>query len=129
MTEEQITYKIRGCIWEVYKRLGPGLLESIYEQALVYELQKAELITEQQKDIPIYYDGFQLDHPLKLDILVEDKVIIELKSVKELQEVHYKQLMTYLKLSNLYVGILVNFNVNDIDKGIHRIFNSKAKPE
>ncbi|MFI3240159.1 MAG: GxxExxY protein [Bacteroidales bacterium] len=125
MDEDQITYIIRGCIYTVYKHLGAGLLESIYEEALVIELEKAELKVERQVDIAIIYDGVELKNSLRLDILVESKVIIELKSVKEIQDIHYKQILSYLKLSNLYVGLLVNFNVNDIFKGIHRVYNSK----
>ena len=127
MTEDQITYAVRACIYAVYKQLGPGLLESVYEEALVYELKKKNLHVEQQKKLPIIYDGVPLKSPLVIDLLVEGKVIIELKSVQELTNVHYKQLMTYLKLSKLYVGQLVNFNVNDIAEGIHRVFNSKAR--
>ena len=128
MDENQITYKVRDCIYKVYKNLGPGLLESIYEEALAYELQKKGLRFERQKDVTILYDGVELSNSLRLDILVEDKVIIELKSVKELQDIHYKQLLTYLRLSNLYVGLLVNFNVDNIFDGIHRVYNGKAKP-
>ena len=129
MDESQITYQVRGCIFEVYKDLGPGLLESVYEEALVYELQKKGLRFERQKDVPVIYKGIRLNSSLRLDLLIEDKVIVELKSVQELKDVHYKQLMTYLKLSHLYVGLLVNFSVDDILEGIHRIYNSKAKPK
>ena len=124
MTENEITYQIRGAIFDVYKKLGPGLLESVYEEAMVYELQKRGLSVERQKDVPICYDGHLLKTPLRIDLLVEGKVIIELKSVQEMREVFWKQTLTYLKLLNLKVGILVNFNVNDIlDDAIHRIVN------
>ena len=124
MTENEITYQIRGAIFDVYKKLGSGLLESVYEEAMVYELQKRGLSVERQKDVPICYDGHLLKTPLRIDLLVEGKVIIELKSVQEMREVFWKQTLTYLKLLNLKVGILVNFNVNDIlDDAIHRIVN------
>ena len=124
MTENAISYQIRGAIYEVYKALGPGLLESVYEEALTYELQKRGLKVERQREVPIQYDGHLLSTSLRLDMLVEDKVIIELKSVKELQDVFFKQTLTYLRLTNLHLGILVNFNVNDIlDNAIHRVLN------
>ena len=124
MTENAISYQIRGAIYEVYKALGPGLLESVYEEALTYELQKRGLKVERQREVSIKYDGQLLGTSLRLDMLVEDKVIIELKSVKELQDVFFKQTLTYLRLTNLHLGILVNFNVNDIlDNAIHRVLN------
>ena len=127
MDENQITYEVRDCIYKVYKNLGPGLLETIYEEALAYELKKKALLFERQKEVPVYYDGTLLSSALRLDILVEDRVIIELKSVKELQDIHYKQLLTYLNLSGLYVGLLVNFNVDNILDGMHRVYNPKAR--
>ena len=124
MTENAISYQIRGAIYDVYKALGPGLLESVYEEALTYELQKRGLKVERQREVPIKYDGQLLGTSLRLDMLVEDKVIIELKSVRELQDVFFKQTLTYLRLTNLHLGILVNFNVNDIlDNAIHRVLN------
>jgi len=124
MTDNQITYKIRGAIYNVYLELGPGLLESVYEEAMVYELQKSGLRVERQKEVPIHYDGHVLHTSLRLDLLVEDRVVVELKSVKELQDVFFKQTRTYLRLLGLQVGILVNFNTNNILKdSIHRIVN------
>ena len=124
MTENEITYHIRGALYEVYKSLGPGLLESVYEEALTYELQKRGLKVERQKEVPIHYDGQLLNTTLRLDMLVEGQVIIELKSVRELQDVFFKQTRTYLRLMGLHVGILVNFNVDDIlDDAIHRVLN------
>ena len=125
MTENEITYQIRGAIYDVYKKLGPGLLESVYEEAMVYELQKRGLRVERQKDVPINYDGHILKTQLRLDLLVEEKVVVELKSVKEMQDVFWKQTRTYLRLLGLKVGILVNFNVDNIlDNAIHRIANN-----
>ena len=125
MTDNDITYQIRGAIYDVYKNLGPGLLESVYEEALIYELEKRGLTVERQKEVSIQYDGHVLKTPLRLDLLVEGRVVVELKSVKEMQDVFWKQTRTYLRLLGLRVGILVNFNTDDIlDDSIHRIINS-----
>ena len=124
MTDNEITYQIRGAIYDVYKNLGPGLLENVYEEALVYELEKRGLTVERQKEVSIQYDGHVLKTPLRLDLLVEGRVVVELKSVREMQDVFWKQTRTYLKLLGLRVGILVNFNTDDIlDDSIHRIVN------
>ena len=125
MIENEITYQIRGAIYDVYKNLGPGLLESVYEEAMVYELQKRGLKVDRQKEVPILYDGHVLKSHLRVDLLVEDKVVVELKSVREMQDVFWKQTRTYLRLLGLRVGILVNFNVDNIlDDAIHRIANN-----
>jgi GxxExxY protein len=124
MKENEISYEIRGAIYNVYKALGPGLLESVYEEALVYELQKRGLKVDRQVEVPIQYDGHLLKTPLRIDLLVEEKVVIELKSVMELQDVFFKQTRTYLRLSGLKLGILVNFNTDDIlDESIFRVVN------
>ena len=124
MTENQLSYEIRGAIYDVYKALGPGLLESVYEEALAYELKKRGLKVERQKEVPIHYDGQILNTALRLDMLVEDQIIIELKSVKDLQDVFFKQTRTYLRLMNLHLGILVNFNVDNIlEDAIFRVVN------
>ena len=108
----------------MYKALGPGLLESVYEEAMVYELQKRGLKVTRQMEVPIHYDGHILKTPLRLDLLVEDRVVVELKSVKELQDVFFKQTRTYLRLLDLKVGILVNFNTDDIlEDSIYRVVN------
>lgn len=124
MQDNDITYQIRGAIYEVYKNLGPGLLESVYEEALVYELEKRGLKVERQKEVPIHYDGHVLHTQLRLDLLVEGRVVVELKSVKEMQDVFFKQTRTYLRLLGLKIGILVNFNTDDIlNDSIHRVVN------
>ena len=124
MTENDISYHIRGAIYDVYKTLGPGLLESVYEEAMVYELQQRGLKVERQKQVPIIYKGVTLKSDLRLDLLVEDKVIVELKSVAEMKDIFYKQTLTYCKLLNIKLGILVNFNVVDIFSGaIIRVVN------
>lgn len=121
MLHSELTYKIRGAIFKVYNHWGPGLFEQIYEESLVYELRKGGLKVEQQVPLPVLYDGCKLPCDYRLDLLVEDKVIIELKSVEELKPVHFKQLMTYLKIADKKVGLLVNFNVHDMSTGIHRV--------
>ena len=123
METNEITYKIRGAIFDVYNTLGPGLLESVYEEALSFELAQQGLSVERQTDVPIVYKTVTLKTPLRIDILVEDQIIIELKSVKELQDVHYKQLLTYLRLTGKKLGLLVNFNTDDIRSSIKRVIN------
>lgn len=124
MEENDITYKIRGCIFAVYRNLGPGLFESVYEAALVYELKKNNLEVKSQVPLPVFYEGIQLEVGFRIDVLVEDKVIVEIKSVEELSKVHYKQLLTYLKLSDKKVGLLVNFNCDNISENIKRVVNN-----
>lgn len=124
MTINQISYQIRGAIYDVYKTLGPGLLESVYEEALVFELEQRGLKVERQKPVPIIYKGNTLKTELRLDLLVEDQIIIELKSVAEMKDVYYKQTLTYCRLLDKRLGILVNFNVDDIlDGAIIRVAN------
>ena len=123
MTDNDITYEVRGAIYDVYKELGPGLLESVYEEALCYELEQRGLKVERQLEVPIRYKGNELKTALRLDVLVEDKVIVELQSVEEMKPVFAKQLLTYLKLMDKRVGILVNFNTDDILKSMKRIAN------
>jgi len=117
----QITYEIIGAAYKVHSELGPGLLESAYEVCLVYELIKRGFKVERQKVLPVAYDGIGLDAGYRIDLLVEDAVIIEVKAVDELAPIHQSQLMTYLKLSKLKLGLLMNFNVTDMKKGIKRI--------
>ena len=125
MTDNDITYQIRGAIYDVYKNLGPGLLESVYEEAMVYEFQKRGLKVERQFEVPIQYDGHVLNTNLRIDLLVEGRVVVELKSVKEMQDVFWKQTRTYLRLTGLKVGILVNFNTDNIlEDSIHRVANN-----
>jgi len=123
MTENEISYKIRGAIFKVYNALGPGLLESAYEAVLAYELNKQGLVVKTQVPLPLIYEEVKLDVGYRIDILVENKVIIEIKSVEAISEVHHKQVITYLKLSGLKLGLLVNFNCEDIQKSIYRKVN------
>ena len=121
MTDNEITYQIRGAIFDVYNVLGPGLLESVYEEALCFELEQRGLKIERQRQVPLMYMGSVLKTDLRLDIIVNDQVIIELKSVETLKPVFFKQIKTYLKLANKHLGLLVNFGENDMKDGIHRI--------
>lgn len=123
MNENEISYKIRTAIYEVYEELGPGLLESSYEFALKHELESAGLRVKSQVELSLKYKDFILQNAYRLDLLVEDKVIIELKSVDILNKVHHKQLITYLKLSDLKLGILVNFNTDFLKDNIFRKVN------
>ena len=124
MTENEITYKIRHAIFDVYNELGPGLLESVYQEAMTYQMRVDGLKVDEQVSVPVIYKGQLLQKAdLKLDLLVEGCVIVELKSVAEMKKVFFKQLQTYLKLSKLHCGILVNFNTDNIIDSIHRVFN------
>ena len=120
MTDNDITYEIRGTIFDVYNELGPGLLESVYEEALAFELQERGLEVVRQMEVPILYKGNELKTPLRLDLLVNDRVIVELKSVEDMRPVFTKQLLTYLKLLDKHIGILVNFNTNNLRDSIKR---------
>ena len=118
-----LTYKIIGCVMEVYKQLGPGLLESVYELALKHELNLNNIPVETQVEIRVNYKGVNISENLRLDLLVDDSVIVELKSVDELKPVHYKQLLTYLRLMDKKVGLLINFNTDNLMDGIKRVVN------
>ena len=123
MTDDEITYAVRGAIYDVYRELGPGLLESVYEEALVFELLHRGLNVERQRSVPINYKGNVLATELRLDLLVEDRIIIELKSVEEMKKVFAKQLLTYLRLTGKKIGLLVNFNTDNILTSIIRVVN------
>jgi GxxExxY protein len=123
MTENEISYAIRGAVFKVHSRLGPGLLETAYEAALAYELKKAGLEVKTQVGLPFEYEEITLEIGYRIDILVNDLVIIELKSVEALTDVHHKQLLTYLTLSGKKLGLLINFNTAEIAKSIVRIAN------
>ena len=123
MSENDISFIIRGAIFNIYNSLGPGLLESVYSAALLFEMRKVGLAVEKEVPVPVFYESEKLDLGFRLDLLVGNKVIIEVKSVENLAEVHHKQVLTYLKLTNLKLAILVNFNVNEISSGIFRKVN------
>jgi GxxExxY protein len=121
MELNELSYKIIGCIYKVHAALGPGLLESTYEVCLEHEILKCGLFVERQKMLPVVYDGLLLEAGYRIDILVENRIILELKSVDEIAPIHKAQVMTYLKLSGMKLGLLLNFNVQDMKKGINRI--------
>ncbi len=123
MDENELSYKIIGAALKVHTALGPGLLESVYETVLAHELKKLGLDVKTQVAISFIFEDFKFDCGFRLDILVNDKVIIELKSVEELSDVHHKQLLAYLKLSNKKLGLLINFNVSHLKDSIIRIVN------
>ena len=116
-----LTRKIIGAAIDVHRALGPGLLESAYEACLAYELRLRELKVEQQKPLPIFYKDVMLDCGYRLDLVVEDQVIVEIKSVGELAPIHEAQLLSYLKLSDYKIGLLINFNVKILKEGIRRL--------
>ena len=120
---DSLTYKIIGCAMEVYKQLGPGLLESVYEQALIHELKLNDIPVDSQVEVKVNYKGINITDNLRLDLLVDDSVIVELKSVEELKPIHHKQLLTYLRLMDKKVGLLINFNTDNLMDGIKRIVN------
>ena len=123
MSENDIATKIIGCAIEVHKALGPGLLESAYQECLFYKLQQSELVVEKEKAMPLIFEEVKLDCGYRIDLLVEGKVVIELKSVETLNDVHLAQTLTYMKLGNYKLGLLINFNVALLKKGIKRVIN------
>ncbi len=122
--ENSISHKVVGAAIEVHRHLGPGLLESAYEECLCHELKLRGLSFERQKELAVCYKGSHLDCGYRLDIVVEGVVILELKSVKKFEPIHEAQLLTYLKLSKLKLGLLLNFNVPLMRDGIQRIVNN-----
>ncbi|MDQ0637016.1 GxxExxY protein [Pedobacter sp. W3I1] len=123
MDENDISYQIRGAVFTVYNALGPGLLESVYETVLAYVLTENGLDVKQQVKLPVVFEGITLDAGYRIDLLINDLVIIEVKSVETLAPVHHKQVLTYLKLSGLKLGLLVNFNSSNISQSIWRKVN------
>jgi GxxExxY protein len=123
MNYNVITQQIIGCAIKVYKALGPGLLESAYQTCLVHELKKSNLANRHEVSLPILYDGLKLDHGYRIDILVENKIVIELKSVDSITDIHKAQVIKYIKLGNYKLGLLINFNVKLLTHGINRFIN------
>ena len=117
----EISYAIIGCAYKVHRQLGPGLLESTYEVCLEYELKKAGLQVQRQVYLPVIYESIKLDAGYKIDLLIENQIIVELKAIDKIAPVHQAQLMAYLKLSGKQLGLLINFNVPDLQQGIKRI--------
>ena len=123
MTENEISKKIIGCAIEVHKQLGPGLLETAYQECLLYELRQAGLKVRKEMPMPIVYKEVKLDHGYRIDLLVEEKVVIEIKTVEAFTDVHTAQVLTYLRLGDYKLGLLLNFHVTMLKRGIKRIIN------
>ena len=117
----ELTSKILECAYTVHSALGPGLLESAYEECLFYELQQSGLKVERQKVLPLVYKEVKLDAGYRIDLFVEERVVVELKSVEAINDVHIAQVLTYLKLSECKIGLLINFNVKSLKNGIKRL--------
>lgn len=124
MTENELSKIVFNCALKVHQALGPGLLESAYEECLFYELKKSGLEIQKQQALPLFYEEVKLDVGYRLDIIVEDKLILEIKSVDALNDIHFAQLLTYLKLTNCKLGLLINFNVLLIKNGVKRVVNN-----
>ena len=124
MTENEISKIVFDCALKVHKSLGPGLLESAYEECLYYELKKFDLIVKKQKPLPLIYEDVKLEIGYRVDIIIDNKVILEIKSVDALNDIHLAQILTYLKLSDCKLGMLINFNVTLIKNGIRRVVNN-----
>jgi GxxExxY protein len=125
MTENELSKIIVNTAFDIHKKLGPGLLESVYEEIMFYELtEKGKLLVERQKGLPVIWDELKMEVGFRTDLIVENKVIIELKSVEAIAQVHPKQLLTYLKLTGLKLGLLINFNEPLLKNGITRIVNN-----
>jgi GxxExxY protein len=124
MTENDISYKVIGIALELHKNLGPGLLESVYENALALDLTKHGFEVKKQVPMPFIYKELKMEVGYRVDLLVDDKVIVEIKSVEALAPVHFSQVLTYLKLSERKLGLLINFNTRVLKDGIHRIVNN-----
>ena len=123
MTENEIASIVFQSALKVHKRLGPGLLESAYEECMFYELKKTNLKVEKQKALPLIYDEVRLDIGYRLDLIIEDKFIVEIKAVESLNDIHLAQILTYLRLSDCKLGMLINFNVTLLKNGVKRVIN------
>jgi GxxExxY protein len=124
MKENDVSGVIVDCCFKIHTTLGPGLMEMVYEELLCYELEKKGLGFARQQGIPVVYEGFEVKLGFRADIIVEDKVIVEVKSIEKIARVHFKQLLTYLKITDLKLGLLINFNEALIKEGIHRVANN-----
>jgi len=123
MIENEISKTIIGCAIEVHRKLGPGLLESAYQECLLYELKLSGLKVRKEIPMPIVYKEVKLDHGYRLDLLVEEKVVVEIKAVEDFRDVHLAQVLTYLRLGNYKLGLLLNFNTTVLKNGIKRVIN------
>ena len=125
--DRDYTYRIIGCVYEVYNQLGPGLLESIYESAMIHELRSNGFEVRNQVQVPVYYKGELINHDLRLDLIIDGRLILELKSVVDYRKLFEKQLFTYLRLMNCELGYVINFNTDDIRNSIHPVVNTRYK--
>lgn len=123
MNENDLSTIIIGCALDIHKELGPGLLENAYHQCLLYKLRKEGLKVESEKPMPIVYEEVKLDCGYRIDLLVEDKVVVEIKSVDEINNIHLAQTLTYVKMGDYKLGLLINFNVNLLKSGVKRVIN------
>ena len=123
MDLNKLTHKVIGLAIEVHSKLGPGLLENVYKECLFYKLQKESLFTEKERPLPVIFEDVQLDCGYRIDLLVEKEIVLELKSVKKIEDIHIAQILTYLKLGKYKVGLLINFNVASLKYGIKRLIN------
>ena len=123
MTENEIAQKVIGLAIEVHSALGPGLLESAYKECLYYKMVESKLSVQKEKPMPLVFEGVQLECGYRIDLLVENKLVIEIKSVEALNDVHLAQTLTYMKLGNYKLGLLINFNVALLKYGIRRVIN------
>jgi len=123
MTENELSKIIVNTCYEIHVALGPGLFESVYEEILTYELTQKGLQLKRQKPIPVIWNDIKLDQGFRADLIVEDKLLIEIKSIETIAPVHYKQVLTYLKLTSIKLGLLINFNEVKIKNGITRLVN------
>ncbi|MBC9794767.1 GxxExxY protein [Sinomicrobium weinanense] len=123
MEINDLSYKVIGLAMEVHRQLGPGLLESAYQECLYYEIRKAGIYVEKEKALPIVYKDIKLDHGYRIDLLIENQLVIELKTVECFTDVHFAQILTYLKLGNYPVGLLMNFDSKVLKNNIKRFIN------
>lgn len=124
LSEDALSNKVIGCALKVHTALGAGLLESAYEECLFYELKKNGLVVERQKPVPVVYENVKLECGYRIDLMINEKLIVELKAVEALNDIHLAQTLTYLKLSNCKLGLLINFNVLHLKDGIKRVVNN-----
>ena len=127
MIENAITQRVLKCAFKVHTKLGPGLLESAYQECLFYELKREGLNVVKEKPMPLVYDEVKLDIGYRIDLLISGKVVVEIKSVEGITDVHLAQILTYLKLSGCKIGLLLNFNVKSMKHGIKRVINTREK--
>ncbi len=123
MVDEGVTEQIIGLAMKVHRQLGPGLLESVYEECLAYEFEENGMFYERQKCMPVVYGTRRLEAGFRIDLLVENRIVVELKAVESIKEIHIAQTLTYLRLANCRLGLLINFNVPVLFKGIKRVMN------